>query len=231
VRISVVVPTKNEERNIAHLLASLPPEVELVVCDASDDATRSVVERLRPVNTLILDAPGTIAEARQLGAEASSGEILLFTDADVEFDSSYFTRLRARTNWDGMCGAKLTRGPFARDYALVLRAQRFMYRVFGIAAASGSNMAMARSAFSALGGFRGRLRCNEDTELFLRGGRLGFRMCFDERLVVWARDHRRLHRGRWRKIAHSLIRNCWLYVVCNSPRLPRLLENDWGYWT
>jgi glycosyltransferase involved in cell wall biosynthesis len=231
VRISVVVPTKNEERNIPHLLASLPPEVELVVCDASDDATRLVVERLRPVNTLILDAPGTIAQARQLGAEASTGEILLFTDADVEFDSDYFARLRSQTNWDGVCGAKLTRGPFARDYALVLRAQRFMYRVFGIAAASGSNMAMARSAFSALGGFRGRLRCNEDTELFLRGGRRGFRMCFDERLVVWARDHRRMHRGRWRKIVHSLVRNCWLYVVCNSPRLPRALENDWGYWT
>jgi glycosyltransferase involved in cell wall biosynthesis len=231
VRISVVVPTKNEERNIPHLLASLPPEVELVVCDASSDSTRSIVKRLRPANTLILDAPGTIAEARQLGAEASAGEILLFTDADVEFDAGYFARLQSQTNWDGVCGAKLARGAFARDYALMVRAQRFMYRVFGIAAASGSNMAMARSAFSAMGGFRGRLRCNEDTELFLRGGRLGFRMHFDERLVVWARDHRRLHRGRWRKVAHSLVRNCWLYLVCNSPRLPRLLENDWGYWT
>jgi glycosyltransferase involved in cell wall biosynthesis len=231
VPVSVVVPTRNEERNIPHLLASLPPEIELVVSDASTDATRSVVAKLRPINTLIIDGTGTIAEARQRGAEASSGDILLFTDADVVFDTGYFERLQARSNWDGVCGAKLARGPFARDYVLMLRAQRFMYRMFRIAAASGSNMAMARSTFKALGGFRSRLRCNEDTELFLRAGRRGFRVCFDERLVVWARDHRRLHRGRVRKIAHSLIRNCWLYVACSSPQLPRLLENDWGYWT
>ncbi len=79
---------------------------------------------------------------------------------------------------------ELARGPFARDYAVMLRAQRLMYRVSGIAAASGSHTAMAR-----------------------------------------------LHRGRWRKVAHSLIRKRWLDVVCNSPRLPRLLENGWGYWT
>jgi hypothetical protein len=76
-----------------------------------------------------------------------------------------------------------------------------------------------------------KLRCNEDTELFLRAGRFGMRMQFDEQLIVWARDHRRLRRGRTRKAAHSFVRNCLLYVMCRWPRLPAFLEDDWGYWS
>jgi glycosyltransferase involved in cell wall biosynthesis len=231
--ISVVVPTKNEERNIPYLLASVPPDIQVVVCDASSDGTPGLVARLRPKNTLILEAPGTIAEARQRGALASSGDVLVFTDADVEFASNYFEYLGgllAGGYWDALCGAKLSRGPFASDYAIMRRAQSAAYHVFGIAAASGSNMAITRRAFLALGGFRPRLRCNEDTELFLRAGRRGLCLRFDARLVVWARDHRRLQHGRLAKAAHSVIRNVLLYLTCRWTQLPRLLEDDWGYW-
>jgi GT2 family glycosyltransferase len=92
-------------------------------------------------------------------------------------------------------------------------------------------MALTRAAFEALGGFRLDLRCNEDTELFLRAGRRGLRVRYDPALVVWATDHRRLRRGLVRKSAHSLVRNALLYWVCKRPALPRLLEHDWGYWS
>jgi glycosyltransferase involved in cell wall biosynthesis len=228
--ISVIVPTRNEMGNVPHLLASLPAGLELVVCDASTDETPSLVADLRPENTVILASPGTIAQARQQGARASSGQILVFSDADVEFDSGYFDRLLTRTDWDGICGAKLSRGAFARDYQLMLRAQRFTYHQFGIAAASGSNMAVTRDALERLGGFRCELSCNEDTELFLRASRRGLRVRFDAGLVVWARDHRRLRKGRTTKVVHSLVRNILLYVTCCRPRLPHWLEGDWGYW-
>jgi glycosyltransferase involved in cell wall biosynthesis len=226
--VSVIVPTKNEAHNIAHFLASLPAEVEVVICDASTDATRSIVSRLRPSRTIIVRAPGTIAQARQLGVAASSGDILVFSDADVAFDETYFRRVLASTDWDGVCGAKRSRTDYVGDYELMTRAQVAVYEWFGIAAASGSNMAITRQAFDTLGGFRVELACNEDTELFLRAGRRGFRIRFDEHLVVWARDHRRLRAGRTAKLAHSLVRNVLLYLVCCQPRLPRLLEHDWG---
>jgi len=231
VTISVIVPTKNEASNIPALLATLPPTVELVVCDASTDDTVAVITRLRPERTVIVQAPGTIAEARQRGARASSGDVLLFTDADVEFDAEYFDRLDRHGDWDALCGAKLSRGRFRGDYELMLSAQAVFYRCFGIAGASGSNMLITRRAFWELGGFRPRLRCNEDTELFLRANRRGFKTRFDEHLVVWANDHRRLERGRLMKAAHSFVRNFLLYFVCCRPRLPRLLEHDWGYWS
>jgi glycosyltransferase involved in cell wall biosynthesis len=228
--VSVVVPTRNEATNIPHLLASVPRDVEVVVCDASTDATRQVVQRLRPDSLVLPAETGTIAEARQRGAEVSSGQILVFTDADVVFDHDYFARLAASSDWDGLCGTKLSRSEHCRYYRLVALAQRATYAQFHVAGATGSNMVITRAALAAIGGFRAELPCNEDTELFLRAGRLGLRIRFDRHLVVWARDHRRLRDGRALKSAHSLVRNLLLYAFCRRPRLPRFLIHDWGYW-
>lgn len=250
--ISVVVPTKNERQNLPRFLAALPPDVELVLCDASDDGTPELARTLRPDGTIVLAALGSIAAARQAGAEASSGDLLVFADADVELDPGYFARLRALMDphykrpslahgsslstgdegllWEAVCGPKLSRDTYARYYRLVARTQRVTYAALGIAGASGSNMALTRAAFEALGGFRLDLRCNEDTELFLRAGRQGLRVLYDPSLVVWATDHRRLRRGLVRKSVHSLVRNALLFLVCKRPALPRLLEHDWGYW-
>jgi len=271
---SVIVPTKNERHNLPRLLASLPDDVELLLCDASDDDTPELALHLRPHNTRVLSVAGSIAAARQAGAEASTGDLLVFSDADVTFAPDYFERLLAVFGggepaptpspspasgrgepdsqtpplhrngeggggwglaegcyrWDAVCGAKLSRGQYAGYYRLVAASQRLTYAASGIAAASGSNMALTRRAFRALGGFRSDLRCNEDTELFLRAGRRRLQVHFDPRLVVWATDHRRLHRGLVRKSVHSLVRNLLLFVVCKRPGLPHLLVHDWGYW-
>ena len=81
-------------------------------------------------------------------------------------------------------------------------------------------MALTREALHALGGFRSDLTCNEDTELLLRAGRRGLRIHFDPDLVVWATDHRRLHRGMVRKSLHSLVRNVLIFAVCTRPVCP-----------
>jgi glycosyltransferase involved in cell wall biosynthesis len=230
-RVSIVVPTKDERANLPRFLATIPPDVELVVCDESADGTPELARELRPRDTVVLPVRGSIAAARQVGAEAASGDVLVFTDADVELAPDYVARLRALPDgWDAVCGPKLSRGDFARYYRLVAAAQRATFALTGIAGASGSNMAMTRDAFRAVGGFRLGLRCNEDTELFLRAHRLGLVTRYDDRLVVWASDHRRLRRGLVKKSAHSLVRNALLYALCRRATLPRLLEDDWAYW-
>jgi chlorobactene glucosyltransferase len=94
--VSVIVPARNEARNIERCVRSLlasrygPLEV-IVVDDHSEDDTRAIVERiaaedprLRVISAPPL-APGWFGKqwACATGANAAGGELLLFTDADT----------------------------------------------------------------------------------------------------------------------------------------------------
>lgn len=106
--VTLVVPTRNESKNIAFFLASLPPTLSLVVVDSSDDDTPSIISQLRPVSTLVLRQACNISQARQLGAETASTPWVLFTDADVEFAPDYFERLGNIDGYDAVYGPKLS---------------------------------------------------------------------------------------------------------------------------
>ncbi|QSA98319.1 glycosyltransferase [Methylococcus sp. EFPC2] len=226
--VTVVLPTRNEARNIAGFLATLPKSVELIVIDASDDETAEIVKRERPERTLIFRQRSNIAEARQLGAELARTEWLLFTDADVHFPESYFASLAGyETRCDVVYGAKLSRNGYARYYRGFALAQQASHRL-GIPAATGSNLLVRRSVFAQVGGFDTSLVCNEDSELVWRIKRAGHRVVFAPDLPVYASDHRRLDLGLWRKTAHSVFRCLCLYFDL----IPgRWRGRDWGYWS
>ncbi len=225
--ITVVLPTRNEEHNIVSFLDSLPTEVKLIVVDASDDATRQLVETCRPANTLVISCPGGITAARQLGAEAAETEWLLFSDADIVFADDYFEGLVLNDVTDVTYGPKLSKDAFQRHYRWVAWGQALCQRL-RIPAASGSNLMVRRNALIKAGGFDLDLNCNEDSELVWRMKRRGFTTAFAGDLVVYATDHRRLHRGVMRKTLHSTLRCGLLY----SGMLPRQWRrHDWGYWS
>ncbi|MCX7840651.1 MAG: glycosyltransferase [Anaerolineae bacterium] len=225
-QVTIIVPTKNEARNIATFLQSIPPTVELIVVDASADETPQLIESLRPTHTTVLRVRSNIAQARQIGGERANTAWLLFTDADVFFASDYFDRLAAYDNYDVLYGPKLSLDEHQRYYRSVARAQHFSDRL-GIPAASGSNLLISRAAFQRSGGFDVRLSVNEDSEIAWRIKRLGFRVAFAPDLIVYARDHRRLQRGTLRKTFHSLVR-CGLLYLNLMPE--RWRSHDWGYW-
>lgn len=89
--VSVIVPARNEEASLPHLLASLaaqtvPPSEVIVVDDHSEDATAALAAA---AGVTVLDAP-PLAEgwrgkpaACAAGAEMATGELLVFLDADV----------------------------------------------------------------------------------------------------------------------------------------------------
>ncbi|MGH9776498.1 MAG: glycosyltransferase [Candidatus Acidiferrales bacterium] len=94
--ISVVVPARNEEKNIARAVNSLAAQPEIaeiiVVNDSSSDDTAAILSELAARNPQlrILESgdlpPGWTGKNRAawLGAQAVTHEWLLFTDADVE---------------------------------------------------------------------------------------------------------------------------------------------------
>lgn len=225
--ITIVLPTRNEASNIRAFLLSLPETVRLIVVDASTDETPDLIAAARPTRTTVLRHPGNVAQARQVGAAAARTPWLLFTDADVMFPDGYFERLMGHTGCEALYGAKLSRDAYAWYYRAFTRGQQLAHAL-GIAAVSGSNLLVNATAFEAVGGFDLALVCNEDSELGWRLQRRGFRVRYDSRLAVFARDQRRLRRGVVAKTVHSLTR-CTLLYFGLMPK--RWRGQDWGYWS
>jgi glycosyltransferase involved in cell wall biosynthesis len=225
--VTIVVPTRNEARNIAAFLQSIPRAVELIVVDASDDDTAQLIAALRPAHTTVVRERSNVTQARQLGGELAATPWLLFTDADVLFSPAYFDRLITYQAGDALYGPKLSLDQYSRYYRWFTRGQQLADRL-GLPAASGSNLLISREAFHRSGGFDRRLTVNEDSEIAWRLKRLGFRIAFAPDLIVYARDHRRLQRGTLRKTVHSIARCGLLYFDL----LPdRWRSGDWGYWS
>lgn len=227
--LTIIAPTRNEAHNIGPFLASIPPQLSLIVVDDSADQTPRLVAKLRPQQTRLLREKCGVSAARQIGAAAAVTPWLLFTDADIAFAPDYFRLLPAYLAQDSAVwyGAKLSRDQFPHYYRWFKRGQR-LADFCGISAASGSNLLIRRDAFWAAGGFDLDLPCNEDSEIAWRIQRLGYKVCFAPELVVYARDHRRLRRqGQAGKLIHSTLRCLLLY----SGLLPRSWRaHDWGYW-
>ena len=90
--LSIVVPCKNEEHYIGHLLDSLRDQVsidgvKIIIADASTDNTREVIRDLKgDLNVEIVEG-GPVSVAKNNGAEIVDTPYLLFIDSDVRFFS------------------------------------------------------------------------------------------------------------------------------------------------
>jgi glycosyltransferase involved in cell wall biosynthesis len=225
--ITIILPTRNESRNIRKFLSSVPENIRLIVVDASEDATADIVSATRTDYTTVIRHPGTVTEARRTGADASTTPWLLFTDADIVFSRDYFINVGNLAEYDLIYGPKLSLDRFRVYYKWFAYGQRLIHTL-GVPAVSGSNCIMRREAYHSSGGFDQELTCNEDSELAWRLDRMGYRSYFASDLVVYAGDHRRLERGIMKKTLHSITRCTALYFDLIPERLK---GSDWGYWS
>lgn len=99
--ISIVIPTFNEEAFLPRLLASIKAQdfkdVEVIVADNdSKDRTREIARRAG-AKVVRGGLPG---QGRNRGAEAASGEHLLFLDADTVLPVGFIARLLHKMEGD-----------------------------------------------------------------------------------------------------------------------------------
>ena len=88
-KITIVVPCKNEENYIHHLLDSLREQnidnTRIIIADCSTDNTRQVIQdNSRGLNVEIIDG-GPVSLAKNNGARLVTTPYILFIDADVRF--------------------------------------------------------------------------------------------------------------------------------------------------
>lgn len=102
-KVSVIIPVYNEERWIGSCLESLSKQTYkqleiIVVDDGSNDKSKDKVQNakieLKNKNLILLSqdhlGPGA---ARNHGASRAKGEILVFVDADMEFEGDFIEKL------------------------------------------------------------------------------------------------------------------------------------------
>jgi glycosyltransferase involved in cell wall biosynthesis len=91
-KITIVVPCKNEENYIHHLLDSLRlqniGDTRVIIADCSTDNTRQVIrDNSFELNVEIIDG-GPVSIAKNNGAKLATTPYILFIDSDVRFFSN-----------------------------------------------------------------------------------------------------------------------------------------------
>ncbi len=173
--ISVVIPTWNEEANLARAIAAVrknPVVQEIIVVDGgSSDRTQSIAEEMGA--HLIVAPVRQRASQMNDGAKNANGEILLFLHADLVLPANGLERVGKSLERVEVVG-----GGFARRFdspSLFLKAtcavaelrNRAVGWFFGDQA-----IFVRRSIFARLGGFR-RWDPFEDLDFSRRLGRVG----------------------------------------------------------
>ncbi len=219
--VSVVIATYNRAALLADCLACLARQPfaagdEVIVIDnGSTDETPDAIERARrlfavPVHHLEERSPGK-SRAIARGLDAASGEVLAFTDDDVEVGAGWLDAIRGamRDPEVGLAGGPVaprwqalpprwlraavdTVGPLAAPLALLDYGPASAE--LGDRTAIGANMAVRRAVFQQVGGFaphlgklRGTLLSGEDRELCRQVQAAGWRAVYapDARVRHW----------------------------------------------
>ena len=176
-RISVVVPAFNEERLLGESLRQVQAamtafarrgwQTELIVCD--NNSTDRTAEIARAAGASVVFEPiNQIGRARNRGAEAATGDWLIFIDADTHPSAELFDDVAAQIA-TGRCLAggstiRLEAGYRTGDAITALwnsisRSLRLM---------AGSFIFCETAAFRKLGGFDAQLFASEEIELSKR---------------------------------------------------------------
>jgi glycosyltransferase involved in cell wall biosynthesis len=129
-RISVVIPTLNEARNLPHVFARLPAGIhEVIVVDGrSVDNTLAIARQLRPDVRTVMQTRRGKGNALACGFAVATGDVIAMIDADGSADPCEIPQfVKALT--DGADFAKGTR--FAEDAGSsdITRLRRFGNRI------------------------------------------------------------------------------------------------------
>lgn len=193
-RISVIIPARNEEKNIGRLLNSLKAQSYpdslfevIVVNDHSSDRTEEIVSSFENVKLISLKETGINSykkKAIETGINASTGDLIAVTDADCLVHQHWLTTLASFRNESN---AVFIAAPvkLLYDSSVLQRFQALDFLVLqGITAASvymkfhnmcnGANLAYDKKVFLEADGFSGidQLASGDDMLLMEKISRL-----------------------------------------------------------
>ncbi len=227
--ISIIIPTKNEEKLLPRCLEQFSERLrqrfrlEIIVSDGgSTDNTLGIAAAFADfIATHDLDRRQTIAEGRNRGAQLANSDLLLFVNADTEFDNTehFLERVLQRFAVDQALTAVATRvevAPSERILSDTLfhgffnRYVRLLNQI-GVGMGRGECQVVRREAFEALGGYNQEMVAGEDFDLYHRLRSIG-RIRFDHSLLIYE-SPRRYRRYGYIKVYGEWIRNGFAVLI------------------
>ncbi|HSQ94434.1 MAG TPA: glycosyltransferase [Methanoregula sp.] len=217
--ISVIIPTFNEEENIAQCLVSLSHqtvprnEYEIIVVDGgSKDATCEIAEKY--ADRVFLQTSRKVGGARNDGVMAAKGEIVATTDADCILPPDWIGRIDEDFKNPGIVQVY---GPvypieegLGNQFSLLLANtfSRIGYYSKTFYYTLGCNTAFRKDAFKEAGMYR-CIDAGDDLEIAMRLKDLG-RIYFDNRLRVGFSMRRYQKFGTFQSLYE------WMYIVADG---------------
>jgi glycosyltransferase involved in cell wall biosynthesis len=210
-KLSVVMPCLNAEATIATQLEALArqrwrPDWELVVSDnGSTDDTLAVVADYRPRLPLrIVDASDRQSDghARNEGARAATGDVLVFCDADDEIGDGWLEALAEALGKHDVVAARAEMGKLNEPWTRAAREEspsglpRLPFPPH-LPFASTYGLGVQREVHDRVGGFDESLRALADVDYTVRVQLAGFAIAFEPAAVVHYRNRdtlRGIHR-------------------------------------
>ncbi len=229
--ISVIIPVYRGGQSFHHCLESVTiammkvPSELIVVADGDCDGSSLVAEEFE-AQVINLSGPYGPAHARNVGAVAATGEILLFIDADVTVPDDCLSRVKAVFEQDPTLAAMIgsyDKSPadpgFLSQYRNLLH--HYVHQTSSEQASTfwGACGAIRRSVFLVAGGFNEvyRFPSVEDIELGYRLKAAGYhlKLCKDIQVKHWKAW------SRWPMIQTDLFRRAipWSQLLLRNQTL------------
>jgi glycosyltransferase involved in cell wall biosynthesis len=230
-KITIVVPCKNEENYIAHLLMHLRQQsigdTRIIIADCSTDRTREVIEIMKgELNVEIIEG-GPVSLAKNNGARLVTTPYILFIDADVRFFKDTVIQDAVNTieskNLDlvGLSIRCYDRDPRAKLGFVIFNTINHALKYFSPFAV-GAFMLTRRDRFEEYGGFPEKFSTSEDYFLSRKYSPRKFRIIRHH----FGQDSRRFKKMGYLGMGKYLIKN---FINRNNKAYWDSLDNS-RYW-
>lgn len=207
--ISIIIPTYNEEKYLAHTLDSIsqfiPDQYNYEIIIVDNNSTDNTANIAKKYNTILLEGQmGNIGSLRNIGVKHSSGKILIFLDADIALTESWMNYFPITYN-NLLNNPNIVTGSTAgisEDANWIEKHwfQPLLNRPLGHI--NSGHLIVTRTLFDSIAGFDNSLVTGEDHDFSVRAKTIGADIQDNQKLYV-------CHEGYPKNIKEFFFREAW----------------------
>ena len=226
-KISIIVPSYNEEKNISRCLTSLlrvdysPQKKEIILVDnGSTDSTVSIALNIGV--RVIVKKGVNVGELRNIGVDESKGDIFAFLDADCSVDRSWcYEALSIFKDEDigvtGSCLLPPHNGNWIEKIWGTYLYKKSSDNRDALYINSG-NFFIKKEAFLAVEGFSNELVSSEDTDICNRINKAGYKIYYNNKIKA-------IHWGYPKTIFSFMRREVWHGVGATETNIGNIFHS------